>query len=372
MVYKLAEEDKLCGVIYPTYEGFKPIPKATCEMLESKCDKIVVEVNCKGQTEEEAIDKVLGDTPLENLPTIEIGITTGNTVKLAEESSVEDFKKVNKALLEGKLGKGYTVDITVDEPNKVGEQYTEETVHIEVTTPSGKKIKKESLQKFIAQLVLEPTSESTSAESVSTSESTASTSESTSDSTSTSKSDSTSSSESTSTSEGNSVSESTSVSESVSVSESTSTSESVSESTTTSVSTSESESSSNTGSETHTPEEENPDVERDNLTTDLRGLNKKINLGTLSVDYFDGYFNKAEDFQIYTLDTEVNKIRKQYPDYTIEYTLQYPEEEPKTNVRGVIYEDKNKYLVKFTITRGNKSTEVPVYMPFTSVYTDHL
>ena len=36
MVYKLAEEDKLCGVIYPTYEGFKPIPKATCEMLESK------------------------------------------------------------------------------------------------------------------------------------------------------------------------------------------------------------------------------------------------------------------------------------------------------------------------------------------------
>lgn len=54
MVYKLAEEDKLCGVTYPTYEGFKPIPKATCEMLESKCDKVVVEINCKDKNREEA------------------------------------------------------------------------------------------------------------------------------------------------------------------------------------------------------------------------------------------------------------------------------------------------------------------------------
>lgn len=49
MVYKLAEEDKLCGVIYPTYEGFKPIPKATCEMLESKCDELDIEINCGGK-----------------------------------------------------------------------------------------------------------------------------------------------------------------------------------------------------------------------------------------------------------------------------------------------------------------------------------
>lgn len=46
MAYKLAEEDKLCGVIYPTYEGFKPIPKATCEMLESKCEQTII-VKCK-------------------------------------------------------------------------------------------------------------------------------------------------------------------------------------------------------------------------------------------------------------------------------------------------------------------------------------
>lgn len=53
MAYKLAEEDKLCGVIYPTYEGFSPIPKATCEMLESKCDKTEIIVKCKDNQSEE-------------------------------------------------------------------------------------------------------------------------------------------------------------------------------------------------------------------------------------------------------------------------------------------------------------------------------
>lgn len=52
MAYKLAEEDKLCGVIYPTYEGFKPIPKATCEMLESKCEQTII-VTCKDNQSEE-------------------------------------------------------------------------------------------------------------------------------------------------------------------------------------------------------------------------------------------------------------------------------------------------------------------------------
>lgn len=52
MAYKLAEEDKLCGVIYPTYEGFSPIPKATCEMLESKCEQTII-VKCKDNQSEE-------------------------------------------------------------------------------------------------------------------------------------------------------------------------------------------------------------------------------------------------------------------------------------------------------------------------------
>lgn len=52
MAYKLAEEDKLCGVIYPTYEGFSPIPKATCEMLESKCEQTII-IKCKDNQSEE-------------------------------------------------------------------------------------------------------------------------------------------------------------------------------------------------------------------------------------------------------------------------------------------------------------------------------
>lgn len=52
MVYKLAEEDKLCGVIYPIYEGFSPIPKATCEMLESKCEQTII-VKCGESSEED-------------------------------------------------------------------------------------------------------------------------------------------------------------------------------------------------------------------------------------------------------------------------------------------------------------------------------
>ena len=53
MAYKLAEEDKLCGVIYPTYEGFSPIPKATCDMLKPKCDDIEVIVKCGESSEED-------------------------------------------------------------------------------------------------------------------------------------------------------------------------------------------------------------------------------------------------------------------------------------------------------------------------------
>lgn len=119
-------------------------------------------------------------------------------------------------------------------------------------------------------------------------------------------------------------------------------------------------------------EPEAPDVERDNLTTELRELLKKVYLGILSVDDREGYFAKATNYQISILDLGVSKIREKYPDYTIEYTLQYPEEEPKIDITGNDYGDKNKYLSKFTITRGNKSTEVPIYVPFNVVYLDHL
>lgn len=182
MAYKLAEEDKLCGVIYPTYEGFSPIPKATCEMLESKCEQTIV-VKCG-------------------------------------ESSEEDRKP------ESQSG---SVSASVSESTSMSESTSESNS----TSESQASTSTESTS----------TSESTT-QSESTSESTTSTSESKSDSTSTSQSNSTSSSESTSTSESNSISESTSEStsaESTSVSYSTSTSNSTSESTT-NISNSQSES----------------------------------------------------------------------------------------------------------------------------------
>lgn len=53
MAYKLAEEDKLCGIEYPTYEGFKPIPKATCDMLKPQCNDIEIVLNYDKKKEEE-------------------------------------------------------------------------------------------------------------------------------------------------------------------------------------------------------------------------------------------------------------------------------------------------------------------------------
>lgn len=38
MVYKLAEEDKTCGVEYINWDKhYSPIPKATCSMLKGQC-----------------------------------------------------------------------------------------------------------------------------------------------------------------------------------------------------------------------------------------------------------------------------------------------------------------------------------------------
>lgn len=63
MVYKLAEEDKTCGVEYINWDKhYSPIPKATCEMLKGKCPSCsgggdAVEITC------EEVEKLLhGET----------------------------------------------------------------------------------------------------------------------------------------------------------------------------------------------------------------------------------------------------------------------------------------------------------------------
>nr|DAO83734.1 MAG TPA: hypothetical protein [Caudoviricetes sp.] len=151
MVYKLAEEDKLCGVIYPTYEGFSPIPKATCEMLESKCDELDIEITCGGKKKEEEIpntvdeeahtNEVLGNNRLENIPKILVSDYINRVLKVPDEATIDTFKKTNKTNLENKLGKGYTVNILVNNQDNVGDNFQyRNSIVIEVTTPSGKKI----------------------------------------------------------------------------------------------------------------------------------------------------------------------------------------------------------------------------------------
>ena len=199
MVYKLAEEDKLCGVIYPTYEGFKPIPKATCEMLESKCDKTEIIVKCKDNQSEE-----------DKKPESQSGSASASA---SESTSVSNSVSESSS------------ESTSAESTSVSESTTKSTTTSESTSVSTSESNSESVS-------TNSTSESSSVSSStstsnSTSESTTSVSNSQSESTlmSTSESKSESISASGSTSLSNSTSTSTSVSNSLSTTEAPSESE---------------------------------------------------------------------------------------------------------------------------------------------------
>lgn len=235
MAYKLAEEDKLCGVIYPTYEGFSPIPKATCDMLAPKCDTTEIVVKCKDNQSEE-----------DKNPESQSGSASASTSESTSESnSVSESSSESTSVSESTSDSTSTSESTSESQASTSES-TSKSTSTESTSGSTS-TESTSTSESTSVSDSTSTSESTSAESESTSESTTSTSESKSDSTSTSQSDSTSKSDSTSTSESTSTSDSksdstsTSTSDSTSVSSSTSTSNSTSESTT-SVSNSQSES----------------------------------------------------------------------------------------------------------------------------------
>lgn len=91
MAYKLAEEDKLCGVIYPTYEGFSPIPKATCEMLESKCDKTEIIVKCKDNQSEEdkKLESQSGSASASASESTSVSESTSESNSTSESTSAE-------------------------------------------------------------------------------------------------------------------------------------------------------------------------------------------------------------------------------------------------------------------------------------------
>lgn len=183
MAYKLAEEDKLCGVIYPTYEGFKPIPKATCEMLESKCDELDIEINCGGKKnpEEEPTPKptpqpepkpepevptpepqpeptptpVLTNEELDTIVSGKLGTNThlgnymvnqNNTITLIGEAPLEDIEAYKKEITD-KVGdipelKDYTVEVLVNKipGDNVGDKATGAPLYtkvVKITKPNG-------------------------------------------------------------------------------------------------------------------------------------------------------------------------------------------------------------------------------------------
>lgn len=454
MAYKLAEEDKLCGIEYPTYEGFKPIPKATCDMLKPQCNDIEIVLNCDKKKEEEkptptptpqpeptpepqpqpepsptpnpeepqptpqpqpeepkpqpnpveptpepdpAPKPVLTNEELDTIVSGKLSTNTtlgnyyvnqNNTITLIGDAPLEDIEAYKKEITD-KVGdipelKDYTVEVLVNKipGDNVGDKATGAPLYtkvVKITKPNGEVYQSEPMnigtttETNIDLLEALPRVEDKLSKII--------------------------------TKDGQVVEvpevsnedkrafedkiinelkaklpEGTTVEAVLEGPKYEKGSEVLSGKTNyvlnvrTTLNGVVSEQTYNVPHTEEAPKEEPeaPDVERDNLTTELRELLKKVYLGTFSVDGMRGHFAKATNYQISVLDLEVSKIREKYPDYTIEYTLQYPEEEPKINITGNVYGDKNKYLSKFTITRGDKSTEVPIYVPFDAFYLDHI
>lgn len=128
MAYKLAEEDKLCGVIYPTYEGFKPIPKATCEMLESKCEQTII-VKCKDNQSEE--DK----KPESQSGSVSASVSESNSVSesTSESNSTSESQASTSESTSESTSTGST---STSESTSVSESTSESTSTTESTTTS--------------------------------------------------------------------------------------------------------------------------------------------------------------------------------------------------------------------------------------------
>lgn len=127
MAYKLAEEDKLCGVIYPTYEGFKPIPKATCEMLESKCEQTII-VKC-GESSKE--DK----KPESQSGSVSASVSESTSVSesISESNSTSESQASTSESTSESTSTGST---STSESTSVSESTSESTSTTESTTTS--------------------------------------------------------------------------------------------------------------------------------------------------------------------------------------------------------------------------------------------
>ena len=485
MAYKLAEEDKLCGIEYPTYEGYKPIPKATCEMLETQCGGIEIVFNCEKKKKEDekptpkptpqpeeptpspepqpeepkpedpkpnpeepqpeepkpqpnpvepTPDEPKPDNPVEPTPDEPVEPTPtpnpdpevptpdeptpkpvltnekldeivsgklrndgtlgkynanqNNKLISVDEPTPEEIEAYKKEITD-KVGdipelEGYTVEVSVDkipsEAPEVGSDVTGAPLYtkiVKITKPNGDVYQSEPMsigtttEKTIDLLYALPKVEDKFSKLITkdgqvvyvpeVSEEDKRTFE-----------DKIINDLKTKLPEGTTVE---AVLEGPSYEKG---SEIISGMTNYKLkvrTTIEGKVSEHTYKVPHTeepakeePVEEAPDVERDNLTTELKSLYNRIWLGYLNLDIINLY-KKAGDYQKEVLEYEVNKIRERYPEYTIGYTLQEPEKEPKnTKDSGNGYY----YLAMFTVTKGNKSTEVPVYLSYITIHADHL
>lgn len=127
MVYKLAEEDKLCGVIYPTYEGFSPIPKATCEMLESKCEQTIV-VKCGESSEEDKKPESQSGSA-----SASASESTSVSESISESNSTSESQASTSESTSESTSTGST---STSESTSVSESTSESTSTIESTTTS--------------------------------------------------------------------------------------------------------------------------------------------------------------------------------------------------------------------------------------------
>lgn len=428
MAYKLAEEDKLCGIEYPTYEGYKPIPKATCEMLETQCGGIEIVFNCekKKKEEEKPTPKPTPQpepkpeepkpqpeepTPTPNpdpeVPTPEPEPTPkpvltneeldeivsgklrndgtlgkykanqNNKLISVDEPTPEEIEAYKKEITD-KVGdipelEGYTVEVSVDKiPSgdpEVGSEVTGAPLYtkiVKITKPNGDVYQSEPMsigtttEKTIDLLEALPKVEDKFSTLITKDGQVVYVPE--------------------VSEEDKRAFEDKIINDLKAKLPEGTTIEAVLEGPTY-----EKGSEVLTGKTNYTvnvrttlngkvsehtykvPHTEEP-AKEDNLTTELKSFYNSIWLGTLNLDIIDSY-KKANDYQKRILEYEVNKIRERYPEYTIGYTLQEPEKEPK---KAKDSGNEYYYLVMFTVTKGNKSTEVPVYLSYITTYLDHL
>lgn len=133
MVYKLAEEDKLCGVIYPTYEGFKPIPKATCEMLESKCDELDIEINCGGKKVEKPSESQSAPNSVSQSNSTSTSTSASNSTSetKSESTSTSESTSNSESI---STSESVTGSVTTSESTSVSESESSSNTGSEVTS----------------------------------------------------------------------------------------------------------------------------------------------------------------------------------------------------------------------------------------------